>query len=495
MGIDASAVARVVGIDTKFQDLRSGNIAFLPQRIAVIGQGASSVSYDTTKAQYTSASAVGSTYGFGSPLHLVVDRLLPVNGDGVGTIPVTVYPLEDDVSSVESSGDITPGGSPTEAAAYRVSVNEILSEEFVIAVGDSVATVVTAMTGAINAVLGMPVIATDNTTDVGLESKWKGESANDIFVEVRGSTTAGNTFAVTQMTGGLVNPDVDDALAQVGNVWETIILNCLNISDTVTLDKYQVFGDGRRGQLVKSHLCGVFTGNTEVDVAAATAISDARKTDLINSQLVAPGSNNLPFVVAARQTARIAALANNNPPHDYGSQDATGLVPGTDGEQWNYLQRDQAVKAGSSTVEVKNGVVNISDVVTFYHPVGDPIPAYRYVVDNVKVANIIFNLRLLFENADWDGAPLVPDDQPAAGNPTAKSPKDAVGAVNAMIDSLANAAIISDPKFAKANTFAAIDPGNPKRLNVSLTVKLSGNANIISIDFNFGFAFGSMAVA
>ena len=79
--------------------------------------------------------------------------------------------------------------------------------------------------------------------------------------------------------------------------------------------------------------------------------------------------------------ARIASRANNNPPFDYGSLDASGLIPGTDGEQWTYAQRDQAVKGGSSTVEVKDGVVNISDVVTFYHPTNDPLPAYRFVVD------------------------------------------------------------------------------------------------------------------
>ena len=42
---------------------------------------------------------------------------------------------------------------------------------------------------------------------------------------------------------------------------------------------------------------------------------------------------------------------------------------------------------------------------------------------------------------------------------------------------------------AKGNT-AEIDSQNPKRLNVSTTVKLSNNTNIISVDLNFGFNFG-----
>jgi hypothetical protein len=46
MTIAASAVARVVGIDTQFVNLREGNVVLLPQRVGLIGQG-------TTVAQAT----------------------------------------------------------------------------------------------------------------------------------------------------------------------------------------------------------------------------------------------------------------------------------------------------------------------------------------------------------------------------------------------------------------------------------------------------------
>ena len=494
--VDASAVARVVGIKTVFKDLRGGGILFLPQRVAIVGQGSTASTYSTDKAQITSALQVAQTYGFGSPLHLAVLQLLPNNGDGVGTIPVTVYPLADDAAGVVSSGDITPAGAQTEAASYRVVINEIASQEFVISVGDTVPDIITAMTAAVNATLEMPVIAADATpgtsTQMDITSKWEGTSANDITMSVIGSTTAGTTFAITQPSGGLVNPDVDDALNQVGNVWETLMLNCLDVADTASLTKYSTFGEGRWGALVRKPLV-VFSGTTEVDPSTAIVIAEARKTDRTNAQLVAPGSAELPFVVAARQLARIAVVSNNNPPQDYGSQSATNLVPGTDAQQWDYIQRDLAVKGGSSTTEVKDGVINIADVVTFYHPTGDPTPAYRFVVDIVKLQNIIFNLDLIFATPEWDGAPLIPDDQPTT-NRAAKKPKTAVTAVAFMLDGLGLNAIISDPETAKKNTFAEIDSGNPKRLNVSTTVQISGNANIISVDLNFGFFFGTPAL-
>ncbi len=490
--VDASAVARVVGIKTEFKDLRAGQIAQLPQRVAVVGQGSTAATYSTTKAQHTSALSVGQTYGFGSPLHLSALQLLPANGDGVGTIPVTFYPLVDDGSGVVAAGDITPTVAQTVAASYQVSINNILSESFVISVGDSVATVITAMTAAINASLNMPMIAVDNTTVLDLTSKWEGTSANDLVISVIGSTTAGTTFAFTQPVGGLVNPDVDASLNQVGNVWETMMLNCMDVADTATLDKYVVFNEGRWDPLVRRPLV-VFSGNLALTPALAIVIPDARKTDRTNCQIPEPGSSDLPFVAAARALARIVSRANNNPPYDYGSMPLEGLTPGTDGEQWDYLEKDTAVKGGSSTIDVKDGVVNISDTVTFYHPTGDPTPAYRFVVDIVKIQNIIFNLDLIFASTEWDGKPLIPDDDPTT-NPDAKKPKMAVADIAAMVDSLGLAAIISDPKTAKTTIVAEIDSGNPKRINITVTVQLSGNANIISIDHNFGFFFGTPAI-
>jgi len=486
--VGASAVARAVGIETKFSDLRGGEIQFLPQRIAVIGQGATASTYATTKRQVTSALEAGQLYGFGSPVHLALRQLLPANGDGVGSIPVTVYPLEDDGSGVASAGDITPSGAPTMAQSYQVKINNILSEAFVVAAADTVAAIVTAMTTAINAVVDMPVVASDDTTEVGIASKWKGASANDIVIEIVSPATAEISFAITQPVSGATNPEIDDALAQVGDIWETLILNCFEIADTTTLTTYNTFGVGRWGALTHKP-CVVFTGVNDTTVAAAIAVSDARKTDRVNAQLVAPGSNDLPLVIAARQLARIAVVANSNPPRDYGSQDASGIVPGVDGDQWTYLDRDQAVKAGSSTIEVKDSVVNISDVVTFYHPDGDPTPAYRYVVDIIKLQNILYNMALIFNTAEWDGAPLIPDDQPTT-NRAAKQPKAAKAEIAAMLDSLGGNAIISDPKTAKANTVAEISATNPKRLDISLVVQLSGNVNIISADLNFGFFFG-----
>lgn len=490
--IDNSQVARAIGIKTTYEARRGVNTPFLPQRVAIIGQGAEATTYASTKFQSSSADAVGAAVGYGSPLHLVARTLFPVNGDGLGTIPATFYPLDADASGVAAIFDVTPAGTATAQGVFYVRVNNIRSTAIVMAVGDTVADFIAAAIPAVNAVLQEPVIASDGTTTLTLTAKWKGASGNDIEIEIEGPTNIGLSFSVAATTAGAVNPDVDDALSQIGNVWETLIINCMDVADTTTLDKFQTFGDGRRGALVHKP-CAVITGNNATTVSAATTVSDARKTDLINVQIAAPSCKNLPFVIAADAVRRIAVRANNNPPYDYGSLKLDQLVAGPDGDQWDNNQREEAVKKGSSTTLVKDGVVNLQDVVTFYHPTGEELPPYRYLVDRVRLMNTTFNIALVIGNPAWDGAPLIPDFQ-ATTNPDAISPKVVKAALKNMTDGMALDAILSDPKTINDNTLVEINSDNPKRLDIVYPDILSGNGNIFSVDQKFSFFFGGSTV-
>jgi len=508
MGVDASAVARVLGVTTEYRDLRAGNVRYLPQRIAVIAQGATaSAGYSTTKWQATSADEAGQRYGYGSPIHLILRELMPANGDGVGSIPVDVLPLNDHASGVAAAGTVTPSGTATKTQTYYARIGGILSDPFTIAAGSIVAaTVIASMITAINAVPSMPAIASDGTTELDLTAKWEGDSANDITIELldgklekltSGTADAnGVIMTIVAMAAGATNPTVDAQLTAIGNVWETMIVNGLNPDDIVALGAYATWGEGRWGTLVHKP-CVVFSGWTGYGtptVAAAITIPDARATDRVNCQVVAPGSPDIPFRVAARQVARIAKVANNNPPTDYALQSVSGIIPGNDGDQWLQNERDQASKAGSSTVEVIDNVVYISDIVTMYHPSGQDPPAYRYVNDIVKLQNIVYNLSLIFAGNGWPGAPLIPDDQ-ETDNENAKRPKDAKSAVIKLINSLGRQAIISDPETAKKSVVCAIDGSNGRRLNVTMQVALSGNAGIIDVVLRFGFYYPPVAQA
>lgn len=587
MTIDQSAVASVLGVSATYVDLREGNVAYLPQRIALFAQGESAVAFSTNKWPVTNLAAAGKKFGWRSPIYHMLAQLVPANGDGLGTIPVDVFPLEDDDDGVAATGTVTPSGTMTEAAGYRLRAAGVLSKEFVIpegaivvndvlraagaactealtfpcTVGYTYSTVtagalvgtgngtltglavttgkypkpgawvlentstvanggvwkltdpdgVVAVTGitqtpgvggvsAFTDQAGLDFTLTDGTTDftVGakftitvpatnlkLISAWKGVSANDIVLEVIGDTSLGVTFALVQPTGGLVNPEVDAALLKVGNVWETMGLNGLNIEDTVALDAFRVYGEGRWAATVRRPMV-FFTGNTALSVEDATAVCSERPTDRINCQLVAPGSVNLPCVVAARAVARIAKVANNVPAKSYQKQKLSNLIAGEDADQWDATIRDQAVKLGSSTVEVADGMIQISDVVTFYRPEGEVPPGWMYVVNIVKIQNCIFNFDIEFAKEEWASAPVVEDDD-STTLPEAKKPKMFIAKANEILDNLGDAALIASVAAAKKKTTAVI--AGPNRVNLGAKFPVSANANIIDVDLEFGYLF------
>lgn len=593
MQIDQSAIASVTGIDTQYVSLGGGSAAVLPPRIAVFAQGQTGVTYPSAKAPYTSAGAAGKVYGFKSAIYLALRELLPANGDGVGVIPVTVYPLTDAVGATAAAGDITPSGTTSDSGQYTLRVGGVSSLPFAVPKGAIDVNLTLAKMGfALNSVLQMPVTVTysygsvtasalvgtgngtigtlsvaapaipgaytltlntvvanggiwtltdplgnvlsttvtqtvgastataftvngltftvtDGTTDFGLGATftitvpatklnttfgWKGTAGNACKIELLGPNL-GLVLAVTAMAGGTLDPVVDPALTLMGNVWETFLLNGLPVANTVALDAYSNFGEGRWGTTTHQPLV-VFTGTTHSTVPLATAVSATRKTDRVNALVPAPGSPNLPIVIAARALARIAVIAGSDPSSDYCglALSNTGLVPGDDSVQWDYPTRDQALKAGCSTSEVVDGVIQLADIITFYAPTGEEPPGYRNLKDIVKAMNIVYNLALIFNGQKWKRATLIPSDQ-ATTNPNARKPSAAIAAMAGLTDVLALAAIISDPAFTKKTLSATINSGNPNRLDISGTFKLSGNTKIKAVSFNFGFYFGTPALA
>ena len=488
MAISATAEARALGIAPRFEDLRGATAFRLPQKIAVVGQGTTLAVYSLLAQKITSAAQAGTIYGFGSPFGLVAKMLFPANGDGVGQIPVTFYPLDDDGSGVVAAGDITPSGTQTGAASYHVECNGIKSATFVIADGAaSDAALATLIINAINAAIDFPMIAVLNVLVVDLTSKWKGVSANECVLKVVGPAN-GISFAFTQPAGGLVNPDVDAALANVGPLdWQTLVINCMEDGDAASHTKYQTWGDARHDAL--SHRPPVVFTGSSLGQVAASVLTAGRTTDKINAFIRVVGSGSLPWMIAARGVARIAVVANENPARDFGGQVLDGILPGLDSAQEIYDVLDAAVTTGVSTAQVIDGVVKLLDTVTFYRPLGEVPPAWQFVKTVVKVSQVLHNLDQIFSAAEWDGAPIIPNNQ-ATTNEAARKPKDAKAAANSMIDELAEDAILSDPVKAKTKTTALIDGGNPNRLNIGVTVQVSGNSNITDIDLAFGFFFG-----
>ncbi|AAQ96543.1 putative tail protein [Vibrio phage VP16C] len=492
--IDNSVRARVLGIKTEFRNFNTGRTFFLPQHVALLGQGNTAATYELTPFRATSAAQVGQRFGFGSPLHLAALQLLPDNNDGLRSIPLTIFPMGDNDAGVAAEGVLDLSGTASATATVRVRIGSQRSSLVTIPTGTTAEQAAALLVAGIQGNPFMPMTAAvdgTNANEVDVTAKWQGLSGNDLVVSIEGSIP-GITVAITQPTGGAADPEVADTLALFGeNVWYTQIVSCFNTANTDALDAFETFGEGRWDPILRRPLA-VFTGTNETDPNTLAAIGDARRAQRTNLVTPVPGAQNLPCEIAAAWVARVARSANNDPASDFARLTLPGLTPGTDAQQWTHTQRDLLVKAGISTSIVRDGVAEISDTVTTYHPTGEVNPGYLFYKDTVKASNVLFNLDLIFNTREWDGAPLIPDDQPTT-NARAKRPKDAVAVLSVLANNLGLDAIISDVPFTLENIRASINDQNPNRLDIIFPAKNSGNANIISADYFFGFFLGTQA--
>jgi phage tail sheath gpL-like len=485
--LPASAVSRVCGVNVEYRNFNAGAGAYLPQRLAVIGAGNDDAVYSADKYEAIgSADAVAKRYGYGSPLHLAARQLFPEGGGGA-VFPVTFYPLAKDSGSAAACGSVSCDGTAASAGEGAIVIGGV-SASFAILKGNTGEQVLAAMRSAIQKVLEMPATAGDVADgELPITVKWSGATGNDVKIKIT-AEAEGVVFDVAQMSGGAVDPDVAPALAKIGQVWETFVLSCFSYNNPSRLDKYQVFAEGRWSELEKKP-CLVAHGCTD-DFATRTELTDERKSDYANFLVQSTGSGELPFVVAAKGLlSDVMTNANSNPPLGYHGL-LSGLAAGDDSAQENYVTRNNAVAKGAST-NVKNGsAAELNDVVTFYHLDGESIPSRRYVVDLVKLQNVVFNVRAIMEADEMKGAPLVSDATPTT-NPKAVQPKTVRTALMNLANSLAAFAIIQEPEFTKENMVVKISSMNPKRLDVQFPVKLSGNVEVTSTDVYFGFYLGA----
>lgn len=491
MGVSPSAMSRVCGVEVSYKNFNSGRAFMLPQRVAIIGQANDDAVFALDKFVLEgNANAVAEKYGYGSPLHLASLQFFPQIGAGA-EFPVTIYPLKKAEDTAPASGAISvsfsEGKTAKENGSGTVFVGGV-SAEFVVLKNDGIEDILQSIKKAIDSVLKMPVKTQDISGEkLPLVAKYSGESSNLITLEVD-ANISGLVFAVEKFSGGVLDPDVELALKKIGPVWETFILSCFDYKKENRLDKFQAFGEERWGVFEKKPLL-VCHGCTDV-FAERTVTTDIRKKDFVNFLIVSVGSRELPFVVAARALLRdVVSTANSNPPQGYKGL-LTGLHCGSDEVQENYQQRNMSVLRGSST-NIKNGsVAELNDIVTFYHPENEgSLPSKRYVVDLVKLMNVVYNVRLIMEADELKGATLV-SDETVTSNKNAVQPKTIKTSFMNLADSLAMQAIIQEPKFTKKNVKVQIDSKNPKRLNVKFPVKLSGNVEVSSTDIYFGFYLG-----
>jgi phage tail sheath gpL-like len=479
----ASEIARNVNVGATPGGLVNLRSTWLPQRIALVGQGNDSESYSDAPVRMASVAQALYLYGSGSPLADMTEQALYLGESLIDGVSVVAYPVQANPAGVAASGgEFAFGGvDPRTDGILRLRVGMRRTVAIEIPAGTDIRAVAGMSYLALLALSQNPLDMSFPApfTSVLLSARWKGASGNLVPIAYELEGADGLTVGVVSLTGGLNDPDPTSALTLMGECWESMIAT--NLDDSNALDAFNLWGESR-WQPATLRPVVVFHGSTwDTDVASVQAVAAGREDDRTNVLIYAPGSVCSPYALAARACTVAALAANVNPARDFSRLPLTPIPPG---DALDSIARELLVQSGVGTVRVGSDELALSDVVTMYRSIDGSANPWSNVVDIVKLSSVIYTLRDVFERSTQNGAPLVTDEQ-AVTNPAARSPKGIKSLLADGIDRLAMDAILGDPRAARESLRVDLSAINPKRVDAGLTVQLSGSGSQFSLDLDF----------
>lgn len=501
LAVTLDRISRVVGYVIKKGNFNETS-PNLPQRIAIIGEAndANQATLVLTPQQITTAQQAVSLFGEGSPIHLIARILFPFSGDGIGGIPVFVYPQAKAVGATKKVMRILPVGTATANTTHYVVVagRSGMDAQFYavnIVSGDTTSQIVQKIEDAVNAVYGAPVLATGDSYEAILSSNWSGLTADGLNVTMdTNGNAAGITYTVNNPQEGSGTPSIANALSQFGNDWNTIVINTYGTESTImtALEQFNGIPDptsptGRYAGIIMKPFVAL-TGSVADDPSSLT---DSRLNEVTIAICPAPGSTGLPMEAAANMAVLYALQSQNSPHLDVEGQFYPDMpTPASIGSMAIYTNRDAIVKKGCSTVNLSGGKYIVEDFVTTYHPAGENPPQFRYV----RNLNIDFNVRYgyyLLEQINVVDHTISDNDDIVTATNVIK-PKIWKGIIDEYADDLAKRALIVQASFMQASIVVNIGTSNPDRLETFFRYKRSGVVRIASTTAEAGFNFGTL---
>jgi phage tail sheath gpL-like len=465
-----------------------------------------------TPRRVLSAEEVGDLAGFGFMLHRLSVRAF----EGSQGVETWIIPQSEDGAAVVADGEIDWTGSTGVEAGTIALYIAGLRVPVSIAAGATVEDISDAVVAAVNADVNLPVTAakTAVTFETTFDSKTKGLWGNDIDISFNlldgEELPTGVTAVITDMANGTTVPDITGALNAMGTTgtdsqnekFFTELIHGYG-QDTTTLDAISSYNG----------ISNDFTGNYKKEIArpfrtmtgdtvagsggftGVTALGDGRKeTDRTNGVIAAPGSQNHPSEIAAWALGDMAKVNSNRAEETYIDR-ITPFFGGDVADRWtdDYDNRDSAVKSGVSTTQVKNGVLTLQNMVTFYHPdsVAQSSNGYRAQRNISVIQNILYNYKLNFDNEKWKGISIVEDKTAVTDLNDRQKARD----IDDVIDDLVALAFAFAGKawlYTASFTIAELQQGDKVQIRAGVTgfdiifpIILSGEGGIFNSEIQF----------
>jgi len=302
---------------------------------------------------YSSADAA-TYFGRGSLVHRMVMAALKANP----YLDLTVCAL-DDGAGAAATGTITIANAATGSGVLSLFIgNEKV--EVAIANGAAVAAIATALAAAVNNLADLPVTAAAALGVVTLTARNKGTVANQLDLEATITPGIGSTVAVVAMSGGTIDPDIQDALDKVYASQYSLVVTPYN--DATSLATLRDHLDAVSGAIEQRPGVGYYA----IDTSLASAITLA--TGINSGRMVGPllrGTRSPSYEIAAAFAAVRASESDPARPLNY--LPLKGIAAPAEAQRLTRQEQESALANGVAPLQVGPGQqVQIVRAITTY---------------------------------------------------------------------------------------------------------------------------------
>jgi phage tail sheath gpL-like len=334
--------------------------ALLAYRALVIGQKRSTgTAAANSLHRVTSADQVMALAGRGSILHRQAIAWFASNRITETWIGV----LDDNAAGVAAAGTITVTGTATADGTIALYLG---GERVTVGVlsGDLLGAVATAIAGAINANLDLPVTAAAALGVVTLTYRHKGLVGNsyDVRHSYRDDEAlpAGVALAIVQLVGGTTSPTLSTLIAALGDIWFQVWTH--PYTDATSLSAIEAELHARFGPL--RMIDGVAVTSASGSFATLASLGNGRNSQ--HSSIVAqPGINPLtpPGEFAAEVAAITARFGAIDPARPL-TLPMTHALPPAETDLFTLEERNLLLFDGIATTRVGGTVVQLDRLIT-----------------------------------------------------------------------------------------------------------------------------------
>lgn len=498
MAISFNTIPQNVRVPLFYAEVDNSQAGYFSQslRTLLIGQKlAAGVAAADTPLLVSRSDEAKTLFGIGSML----TRMHEVYRANDATGEVHCIALDDPAAGTQATGTLTVTGTASEAGTLNIYIGATRVQVGV-AAGDSATIVAAAIEAAIDANVTLPVTAAVALGVVTLTARHKGLLGNDIKLQLnyRGSaggesTPAGIAVAVVAMSGGTGTPDLEAALAAMGDDEYDFIV--IPYSDSTTLDAFKVLMNDSTGRWAYNRQIYGHVYSAKSDSAAnLVTLGAARNDQHVSVAGYELGVPNPVWEYAAAYGARNAVFIAADPARPTQTGELVGILPAPAGARFIMTERQTLLSNGIATSYYGGGAVRVERAITTYQKNlwNQADPSY---LDSETMHTLAYVIRRLRYNVTQKYArhKLANDGTRFGPGQAIVTPSVVRGEILSEYAALEEMGIVENAKAFAKYLIVERDANDPSRLNVLYPPDLVNQLRVFAVLAQFRLQYPANA--